>query len=137
MARVVIRSPYDCQFDGEESVSPSRQGLAPRHLLIAANACQPELRTFLFQYHNSQWSDDYERIGVVQKDRRAKVSPRSSSSLGSYLFSSGLKLHTLDFNESAYERGGASVSIVIKLLLDGSVVVCLAKGASVRGVVLT
>ena len=52
------------------------------------------------------------------------------------LFSFEVK-HTLDYNESANERGGAIVSIVIRLLLDGSVVVCFAKGASVRGVVLT
>lgn len=133
MARVVIRSPYDCQFDDEESVSPSRQGLASRHLLIAAGARQPS-RTFLFQYHNSQWSVDCEHIGVSYKGTEGRKSPRSSRSLEVTSSHQRFEVkHTLDFNESANKRGGAIVSIVIRLLLDGSVVVCLSQRARPRG----
>lgn len=137
MARVVIRSPYDCQSDGEKSVSPSRQGLASRHLLIATGACQPELKRFSFSIvivndpTTTSTSVPHKRTAV----RKSRPALQAVSKLP-LLVRFEVK-RALDFNESAIERGGAIVSIVIRLLLDGSVVVCLAKGASVRGVVLT
>lgn len=131
MARVAIRSPYDCQFDGEESVSPSRQGLASRHLLIAAGACQPEPNVSLSVTVNGPTTTS---TSVSYKKTEGRKSPRSSSSLEVTSSHQRFEVkHTFDFNESANERGGAIVSIVIRLLLDGSVVVCLSQRARLCG----
>jgi len=92
---------------------------------------------FLFQYLIVNGTATTNTLVSYKRNRKAKVSPRSSSFLEESLLVRFEVKHTLDSNESANERGGAIVSIVIRLLLDGSVVVCLAKGASVRGVVLT
>jgi len=127
---VIIRSPYD--WRSEESASPSPQGLASRHLVIAIGVVVVNANANVFLSVSRRGPPTCERA-----DREARrVVLLSEASLRRQPLQHGEELSTVDLNESR-ERGGAIVSIVIRLLLDGSVVRRLVKGTSARGVVLT